>query len=94
MFENLLYQNAASLIGDDIAAGRLPQALLFAGPAMSGKLTAALETARVLSCSGSPKGLWQCTCPSCLKHKSLVCPDLLLAGSRDCTLEIAAAAKL
>ena len=93
MFENLLYQNAASLIGDDIAAGRLPQALLFAGPAMSGKLTAALETARVLSCSGSPKGIWQCTCPSCLKHKSLVSPDLLLAGSRDCTLEIAAAAK-
>ncbi|WP_428768302.1 DNA polymerase III [Treponema sp. HNW] len=93
MFENLLYQNAASLIGDDIRGGTLPQALLFAGPAMSGKLTAALETARVLSCSANPKGMWQCTCPSCLKHKSLVSPELLLAGSRDCTLEIAAAAK-
>ena len=93
MFENLLYQSAADFLADDIANGNLPQALLLAGPAMSGKLTAALELARVLSCSGEPKGAWQCSCPSCIKHKSLTSPSVLLAGSRDCTLEISAAAK-
>ena len=93
MFENLLYQNASALIGSDIENAALPQSLLFAGPAMSGKLTAALETARILSCSAPDKGMWQCTCPSCLKHKSLVSTDVLLAGSRDCALEISAAAK-
>lgn len=93
MFENLLYQSAADFLADDIANGNLPQALLLAGPAMSGKLTAALELARVLSCSGEPKGAWQCSCPSCIKHKSLTSPSVLLSGSRDCTLEISAAAK-
>ena len=93
MFENLLYQSAADFLADDIANGNLPQALLLAGPAMSGKLTAALELARVLSCSGEPKGAWQCSCPSCIKHKSLTNPSVLLAGSRDCTPEISAAAQ-
>lgn len=93
MFENLLYQSAADFLADDVANGNLPQALLLAGPAMSGKLTAALELARVLSCSGEPKGAWQCSCPSCIKHKSLTSPSVLLSGSRDCTLEISAAAK-
>ena len=93
MFENLLYQSAADFLANDIAHGNLPQALLLAGPAMSGKLTAALELARVLSCSGEPKGAWQCSCPSCIKHKSLTSPSVLLSGSRDCTLEISAAAK-
>ena len=93
MFENLLYQSAADFLANDIAHGNLPQALLLAGPTMSGKLTAALELARVLSCSGEPKGAWQCSCPSCIKHKSLTSPSVLLSGSRDCTLEISAAAK-
>ena len=93
MFENLLYQSAADFLADDVANGNLPQALLLAGPAMSGKLTAALELARVLSCSGEPKGAWQCSCPSCIKHKSLTSPSVLLSGSSDCTLEISAAAK-
>ena len=93
VFENLLYQSAADFLADDVANGNLPQALLLAGPAMSGKLTAALELARVLSCSAEPRGAWQCSCPSCIKHKSLTNPSVLLAGSRDCTLEISAAAK-
>jgi len=93
VFENLLYQSAADFLANDIAHGNLPQALLLAGPAMSGKLTAALELARVLSCSGEPKGAWQCSCPSCIKHKSLTSSSVLLSGSRDCTLEISAAAK-
>jgi DNA polymerase-3 subunit gamma/tau len=91
MFENLLYQDVSNSLAADIRNGRLPGALLFSGPVSSGKLTAALETARVLSCTGQHNGAWTCSCPSCVKHKSLVSPQLLLAGPRDCSLEITAA---
>ena len=93
MFDNLLFQSASRQLKDDIEASRLPGAVLFCGPEASGKLTAALETARVLSCSGSPRGKWTCTCPSCLRHKALVSPNLMLLGPRDCSLEIQAAQK-
>ena len=52
MFDNLLYQNASSLLKDDILNNRLPGAILLSGPVASGKLTCALEIARILSCSG------------------------------------------
>lgn len=93
MFDNLLFQGASELLKDDIVSGRLPGAVLFCGPESSGKLTAALETARVLSCSGSPRGKWTCSCSSCLRHKALVSPNLMLLGPRDCSLEIQAAQK-
>ncbi len=93
MFENLLYQNTARLLQDDILNNRLPNSLLFSGPAAAGKLTCALELARVLSCTGEVKGAWTCSCPSCLHHKALNSQNLLLAGPRDCTLEIKASAE-
>ncbi len=93
MFDNLLFQSASGLLKDDIASGRLPGAVLFCGPSSSGKLTAALETARVLSCTENPRGRWSCSCPSCLRHKALVSPNLMLLGPRDCSLEIQAAQK-
>lgn len=89
MFDNLLHQNVTSLLKADIQNDRLPGSILFAGPDSSGKLTAALEVARVLSCKN--KGEWLCTCSSCVKSKSLTLSNLLLAGPRDCILEIAAA---
>ncbi|WP_062326438.1 hypothetical protein [Treponema endosymbiont of Eucomonympha sp.] len=92
MFENVLYQNASVLIADDIAHGALPSSLLFAGPPASGKLTCALELARILACrSAEARGAWNCACPSCLKHKALMHSGLLLTGFRASTLEIAAA---
>ncbi|MBR3543442.1 MAG: DNA polymerase III [Treponema sp.] len=93
MFDNLLFQSASGLLKDDIASGRLPGAVLFCGPSSSGKLTAALETARVLSCTENPRGRWSCSCSSCLRHKALVSPNLMLLGPRDCSLEIQAAQK-
>ena len=93
MFENLLFQPASLQLSEDIRQGQLPNALLFAGPPASGKLTCALELARVLSCTARPAGAWQCNCDSCLKHKSLVSTSVLLAGNRSCSLEIAASAK-
>ncbi len=90
MFENLIAQPASGLLAEDIAAKRLPPSILFSGPATSGKLTCAIELARVLSCESG--GAWTCTCPSCARHKELSHPDLLLIGPKDCALEIRAAA--
>lgn len=93
MFENLVKQDAGNSISSDIKKHIFPGAVLFSGSVASGKLTAALETARVLSCYGQNRGSWQCDCPSCLQHKALTCTNLLLLGPRDCFLEIQAAKK-
>lgn len=94
MFDNLLYQNSSTLLKDDIVHHRLPGAILLAGPASSGKLTCALEIARILSCTASEKrGHWLCECPSCRKNKELMSTNVLLAGPRDCSLEMRAAKK-
>lgn len=87
MYENLLAQDGvrASLIGD-IEGGSVPPTLLFSGPPASGKLTAALETARVLSCGR--KGAWNCPCPDCARHRLLIHGDLLLFGKRSFPEEI------
>lgn len=91
MLENLVGQNAAASIISDIKKNTFPGAVLFAGSSCTGKLTAALEVARALSCNGDDKPHWLCECPSCLRHKALNCSNLLLMGPRDCSLEISAA---
>ena len=95
MFDNVLYQPASGMLIKDIDNGTLPNAVLFSGPDSSGKLTCALELARVLSCreKGAKKGHWLCSCPSCLRHKALNTPDIIIAGPGDCTPEIKASAK-
>lgn len=91
MFENLVNQEASKLLNSDIKKNLMPGSVLFSGSEASGKLTAALETARILSCHVKPQGKWMCECPSCLHHKALTCSNLLLLGPRDCSLEITAA---
>ena len=56
MFENLVGQDASQYIISDIRKGTFPGAVLFSGNNASGKLTAALETARVLSCTAKKSG--------------------------------------
>lgn len=90
MFENLVAQAAGDLLVDDIRHNRLPPSMLFSGPAASGKLTAALELARILSCAEG-RADWTCQCGSCARHKELTHPDVLVLGPRDCSLEIRAA---
>ncbi|MCK9169237.1 MAG: DNA polymerase III [Treponema sp.] len=94
MYENLLHQEICSVLEKDISADCLPGAVLFSGSSGTGKLSCALETARILSCTGPEKGFWMCTCQSCLQHKALVNQNVVLAGPRDCTLETAAAASV
>ena len=95
MFENVLYQPATKMLMKDIYNGTFPNAVLFSGSDSSGKLTTALELSRVLSCrsSGKEKGHWLCTCNSCLRHKALNTPDVVIAGPGDCTPEIKASAE-
>jgi len=79
MFENLLYQDQVkNLLMDALLQGRLPKAMLFHGPAYSGKMTAALEVARVLSCH--LQGDWNCSCPSCQSSRRLETHHTLIAG--------------
>lgn len=93
MYDNLLYQNVDSLLTADIKNDNLPGSVLFSGPDATGKLTAALETSRILSCKNNPRGKWLCTCSSCMQHKALVNSNTILLGPRDCSLEISASKK-
>jgi DNA polymerase-3 subunit gamma/tau len=102
MFENVIHQSAVTDISQSLTQDSLPNSLLFFGEKTSGKLTAALELARVLSCEkrvlavndgSAAQCRWDCSCASCLRHKQLASQDVLLAGSRDCLSEIEAAQK-
>ncbi len=93
MYENLLYQDDISnRLQHDLREGSAPPAMLFSGPALTGKLTAALETARILSCRNT--GNWNCTCSMCAQHRSLAHPHTILAGSRNFAPDIAASVDL
>ena len=92
MFENIIGQaETLHVLSDELAAGALPRAILFAGPAYSGKLSTALEVARVLTCVGD-NGAWTCECSSCRQQKELSHPQTVLLGSRYSEVEIAASA--
>lgn len=88
MFENIIHQEATESLSSDIKNNTFPHSVLLSGPSSSGKLTTALEIARVLSCENN--GKWQCSCPSCKRSKSLIKESIMLMGPRDCLLEIAA----
>jgi DNA polymerase-3 subunit gamma/tau len=92
MFDNLIGQEEVkALLEGDLRGGSLPPSMLFSGPPASGKLTTALELARVLSCEGNDRGAWSCPCASCAQHRALTSPDLLLFGRRSFPEEIPAA---
>lgn len=92
MFENLLFQeHAKEQLETMLKDNRIPPTMLFVGPEGSGKLTAALEFARILSCERD--GLWNCDCPQCTRHRSLTHPDILLFGPREFPQEVEVAAE-
>ncbi len=92
MFENIIRQDdVVGLLRDEIRDGRLPASLLFSGPEFSGKLSAALELARALSCE-NPGAPWNCGCRSCESHRLLENPFTLTLGGRYFHQEIAACA--
>ena len=88
MFENIIEQGAVLQLQEDILSRRLAPSMLFFGPSETGKGSAALELARVLSCEQN--SLWKCSCPSCESHRYLQHSDLLILGSRPFSAEISA----
>ena len=91
MFENIIgHQRIVSQLTQEVEHKMLPGGLLFYGDPYSGKLSTALELARVLTCKQT--GKWSCSCSSCRQHRVLDHPYLLMLGSRYFNEEIAAAA--
>ncbi len=88
MFENLLHQDKIrKQFRDDCHANKLPQSILLSGESYSGKLTTALELARVLNCLNDTAA-WKCTCLHCEENRMLTQFSTLLIGYRDCLPEI------
>ncbi|MDR3114153.1 MAG: DNA polymerase III [Treponema sp.] len=90
MFEHILGQAAVSQLRSDKTAGMLAPSMLFSGPPASGKGTAALELARILSCE-DPEAPADCPCQACSRHRLLTHQDVLSLGPRPFFAEISAA---
>ncbi|HUX12768.1 MAG TPA: hypothetical protein VMW87_07045 [Spirochaetia bacterium] len=82
MFENIIGQpQVVEQLLHDTRQAELPSAILLHGPQYSGKLSIALELARVLTCEkGSAE--WNCTCRTCAAQRQLSHPETLLLGGR------------
>lgn len=91
MFENILgHEEIISDLKAAVVEDRLPGSMLFYGESFGGKLTTALELARVLSCRED--GSWGCSCISCRKHRLLESTNTLILSPRRFTDEIAVCA--
>jgi len=91
LFENIIgHTNLITQLKTEMQMGQFPSALLFSGEPYSGKMTVALECARILSCSES--GVWSCSCPSCRKHRLLESSNTLLVTPRRFSKEITVSA--
>ncbi len=92
MFENIIGQaDVVKVLSQELSGGVFPQSSLFWGAAFSGKLSTALETARILTCAEGGAD-WACECGSCRMQKELAHPNTVLLGSRYSDIEIAASA--
>lgn len=91
MFENVIgHDETREVLRRAITDGTLPPAILLSGPRFTAKTTTALEMARTLTCH--EEGRWGCTCPACLRQRSLQHQGTVLLGPRSFGLDIRAAA--
>lgn len=83
MFESLLpYRKEVALdLIQQISAKTLPHALLFSGAPFSGRLSLALETARILSCANA--GVLHCGCASCRSFARYAMHNVVFVGTRN-----------
>ncbi|NIZ46644.1 hypothetical protein PVA44_04885 [Entomospira nematocerorum] len=89
MFEGIISQsNITTQLTQDIAEGTMPPSIMIFGEAYTGKLSIALEIARILTCLQDKSS--QCCCTSCLQHANLLHPRLFLLGGRYFKQEILA----
>ncbi len=85
MFDDLALsqKDIASQLSSQIQGGTFTQVNLFGGSRYSLRMTTAIETARVLSCSEGGQAL--CRCPSCRKFEALTMSNLVVVSHRDHT---------
>ncbi|MDP2983987.1 MAG: DNA polymerase III subunit [Candidatus Latescibacter sp.] len=78
MFDRIVGQeNVKKVLASMLETGKIPHALLFAGPYGAGKGETALEFARMLLCTNGP--LSGCTsCSACIRSSRIEHPDLHL----------------
>lgn len=88
MFDRLIGQPGVTRLIEELKSSRMPYASMFKGERYTGKLTAALETARVLSCGNTGSAL--CDCDSCTRQRLTSYPYTLILGNRDFMVEIEA----
>jgi DNA polymerase-3 subunit gamma/tau len=94
MFENIIGHAATvQMLREELGQARFPRASLFFGPPYTGKLSSALEAARVLTCREG-RAEWSCACHSCRLQKELAHPHTVLLGTRYADVEIAACAEV
>ena len=87
MFENIIGQSrVVDELDKAVTASNLPASLLFSGEHFSGKISTALELARVLSCTGDKS--WNCPCKSCENQRQLLNPYLQILGNSNFMDEI------
>jgi DNA polymerase-3 subunit gamma/tau len=89
VFDNIIgRQDITRQLTEEIRRSALPSSILIHGERYGGKLSLALEAARVLTCE--QEGQWSCSCRSCRQQRLLVHPYLLMTGPRYFAEEIAA----
>ncbi len=89
MFHNIHgQQETVEQLQKSLHGARLPSALLFQGPRFAGRLSIAMETARIRSCSSS--GDADCQCANCRLSQVGGNPYAILMLSRDVMPEIRA----
>ena len=94
MFENIIgHSKLVAQLKLEVDENLLPSTLLFYGEPYSGKLTTALELARVLTCQ-EKSGQWNCQCQACNLQRVLLHPETLLLGSRSFLEEISASGEV
>ena len=94
MFENIIgHGKLVEQLKLEVENNLLPSTLLFYGEPYSGKLTTALELARVLTCQ-EKSGQWNCQCQACNLQRVLLHPETLLLGSRSFLEEISASGEV
>lgn len=93
MFENIIGQDrVVEELERAVNGGALPGSLLFSGEHYSGKISAALELARVLTCTGDKS--WNCACRACENQRLLLNPYIQILGSSYFMEDISACADI
>jgi DNA polymerase-3 subunit delta' len=87
-FTNVLgHDPVKALVSRALREGRVPPALLFAGPQGVGKMILALAVARALLCEGEPGDACG-RCPSCRRSERRLHPDLMVVEPTGVTIKI------